>query len=172
MHLNSELLFTKYAKKYFKPGIRVLEIGPNSLPSKYYSLVRDRSVHWDTLGLDSSRFKRLTFRSKSEYNYPLDDNSYDIVLSGQVLEHVKKVWIWMKELARICNKGGHVITINPISWEYHEVPVDCWRVYPEGMRALYDEANLKVILSEFEDLDNIQHSIDAITIGQKVNETD
>ena len=166
MHLNSELLFTKYAKEYFKSDMSVLEIGPNTLPSRYYRLVGNRTIRWDTLGLDSSRWKHLTYRSKSEYDYPVESNSYDIVLSGQVLEHVKKVWIWMKELSRICKKGGHVITINPISWEFHEVPVDCWRVYPDGMKALYDEAGLKVILSVFEGLD--EQSVDTITIGEKI----
>jgi SAM-dependent methyltransferase len=168
MHLNSELLFAKYAKPYFRSGMSVLEIGPNTLPSKYHSVIRNREIKWDTLGLDTSRFKHLTFRSTEEYNYPLADNSYDIVLSGQVLEHVKKIWIWMKELARICKKGGYVITINPVSWEYHEVPVDCWRVYPEGMRALYDDAGLKVLLSKFEGLEDVDHSIDTITIGEKL----
>lgn len=59
----------------------------------------------------------------------------------------------MKEAARICKKGGKVITIAPVSWTYHEQPVDCWRIYPEGMRALYEEAGLKVDLCLFETLE-------------------
>lgn len=168
MHLNSELLFTKYAKQYFKSGMKVLEVGSNTPPSKYCRVIRNSDIKWDTLGLERARYKGLTFRSKDEYKYPLDDNSYDIVLSGQVLEHVKKIWIWIKELARVCNKGGYVITINPVSWAYHEAPVDCWRVYPEGMKALYDEAGLEVILSVFEGLEDIEHSVDTITIGKKI----
>jgi len=59
----------------------------------------------------------------------------------------------MKELARVCRAGGKVITINPVSWPYHEYPIDCWRAYPEGMMALYEEANLKVLLSTAESLE-------------------
>lgn len=164
MHLNSTLLFNKYAKEYFKPGMKVLEVGASS--SKYRRIA-GKGIQWDTLGLESSRYKNFTITSKNEYSYPIPDNTYDIVLSGQVLEHVKKVWLWMKELSRICKKGGHVITINPVSWEYHEAPVDCWRVYPEGMKALYDEAGLKVILSVFEGLEDVDNSVDTITIGKK-----
>lgn len=47
-----------------------------------------------------------------------------------------------------------MITINPVSWPYHEAPVDCWRVYPEGMRALYEEAGLEVELSAYECLES------------------
>jgi len=168
MHLNSLLLFKKYAGRYFKPGISVLEVGPNSIPTRYHSAVHDPTVKWHLLGLETARFGHLDFRSKDGYNYPLTDNSYDIVLSGQVLEHVRKIWVWIKELARICKKGGYVITINPVSWEYHEAPIDCWRVYPEGMKALYEEANLKVILSVAENLEDVNYSTDTITIGEKL----
>src|SRR5690606_29497337 len=43
--------------------------------------------------------------------------------------------------------------INPISWHYHEAPVDCWRIYPEGMRALCDDAGLEVLLSTWESVE-------------------
>jgi len=49
--------------------------------------------------------------------------------------------------------GGHVITIVPVSWNFHEAPIDCWRIYPEGMRALYEEAGLEVELCKFETLE-------------------
>jgi hypothetical protein len=59
----------------------------------------------------------------------------------------------MKEVARVCKPGGLVITLNPTSWPYHEAPVDCWRIYPEGMRALSEECGLEVVVCEFECLE-------------------
>lgn len=170
MHLNSELLFTKYAKQYFQTGMQVLEIGPNRIPSAYcYAVMGERplrnpAIKWDTLNLEDAPLRRLTYCVKDGYAYPIPNDYYDIVLSGQVLEHIPKVWVWIKELARICKKGGHVITINPVSWKHHGVP-DCWRVYPDGMRALYEEARIEVLLSVWESLD--QKSSDTITIGRK-----
>jgi hypothetical protein len=49
-----------------------------------------------------------------------------------------------------------VITINPVSWVYHEAPIDCWRIYPEGMKALYEDASLTVLLSRWETLETPQ----------------
>jgi SAM-dependent methyltransferase len=151
MHTNSRLLFLKYAKEFFRPGLRVLEIGPDSFPSTYQSLVSDHPLTWETL--DLYRDARLTYTAKSEYDFPIPDNTYDVVVSGQVIEHVRKIWVWMKEVARVCKVGGVVITVNPVSWPYHEAPVDCWRMYPEGMRALYEDASLEVILSEWGSLE-------------------
>ena len=96
----------------------------------------------------------LTYSAVDPYNYPIPDDTYDIVIADQVLEHVEKVWVWIKELARICRPGGQVIVINPIGYPYHgnESCGDYWRVYPEGMRTLYDKA-LHVELSVCESLE-------------------
>jgi SAM-dependent methyltransferase len=145
----------KYAREYFQPHLRVLEIGPNGFPSTYQSIINDPSITWDTSDLQND--ERLTFKALSEYSFPVSDNSYDIVLSGQVVEHVRKIWVWIKEVARICKKGGIVITINPVSWPYHEAPYDCWRAFPEGMKSLYDEASLQVILSTWQSLEAQQY---------------
>jgi SAM-dependent methyltransferase len=155
MHANSRLLFQKYARDRFHSGMKVLEIGPNAHPSAYCSLVDDPSITWDTVDLESApNSAALTYRAENEYRFPLDDDRYDIVVSGQVIEHVRKVWVWMREVARVCKRGGTVITIHPVNWPYHEGPVDCWRIYPEGMRALYEEAELDVEVALFEQLDH------------------
>ncbi len=52
-------------------------------------------------------------------------------------------------------RGGKVITVNPVSWGYHEDPVDCWRIYPEGMKTLYSEAGLAIEISVAESLESM-----------------
>lgn len=192
MHLNSQLIFKKYALTSFREGIRVLEIGPDKpAPSTYRELTGVRNMTWETL--DIYEHPDIDHFADSHYEFPLDDGAYDVVVSGQVIEHVKKIWVWIEELARVCKPGGHVITINPISWPYHEAPVDCWRIYPEGMRAIYESAGLEIVLSKEESLEPFFPSarsfarfvakpflsgrgvrqwpvVDAITIGKKPEE--
>lgn len=152
MHGNSMFIFEKYAKQYFRPNMKILEIGPDQFPSTYQRMVGDSSITWETLNICQN--DSLTYSVVDEYKYPIPDNYYDIVLSAQVLEHVRKIWIWVKELARICKKGGYVIIIAPLSWPYHEHPVDCWRVFPEGIKALYEYAELKTILAVCESIED------------------
>jgi SAM-dependent methyltransferase len=151
VHLNSRLLFEKYALDQFRSGLRVLEIGPDGFPSTYQTVVGESSIAWDTVDLRED--SRLTFAAASEYSFPIPDDTYDIVLSGQVIEHVRRIWAWMPEVARVCKVGGVVITINPVSWPYHASPFDCWRIYPEGMKALYEDAGLDVVLSRWDSLE-------------------
>ena len=149
MHKNSRLLFDRYAREFFTPGLHVLEIGPDRDPSTYRQLAGGTFAAWDTLDFAARTDVPLTYRTQTEYEFPVPDASYDLVFSAQVIEHVRKPWRWMPELARVCRPGGVVITINPVSWHYHESPVDCWRIYPEGMRALSEDAGLEVVLSEW-----------------------
>lgn len=151
MHPNSKLLFAKYAPAYFAGTPAVLEVGPNGFPSAYQQLAAAPVARWDTVDILDD--KRLTFPNSDPYRFPVPDGGYDVVLAGNVLEHVPRVWAWVPELARVCRPGGVVITVNPLSWTYHAAPFDCWRVYPDGMKALYAEAGLEVLHSSFESLE-------------------
>lgn len=152
MHENCIQLFNQYAITHFSKDKSVLEIGPEFVPSTYCSLVGKAAKSWDYVDLKDR--PGITYRATGEYSFPIDDNKYDIVISANVLEHVRKIWTWTRELTRVCRPGGLVITVNPASWPFHESPYDCWRVYPDGMRALYEDSGLEVLTSVFESLED------------------
>jgi SAM-dependent methyltransferase len=141
MHPNCKLLFEKYACHLFHPGLRVLEIAPDAYPSTLRKMVSFQDIRWDTLNIDDSP---ATYSRCELYSYPIPNDAYDIVVSANVSEHVAKIWRWMPELARVTKPGGLVITHNPTSWARHECPIDCWRIYPEGMKALCEDAGLAI----------------------------
>lgn len=153
MHLNSQLLFEKYFTPLFQDGMRVLEIGPDSnKPDIFRDLAGKRNLLWETIDIEKTH-PGLTYVMKGEYEFSLPDNTYDIVFSSSMIEHVRKVWVWIREVARVCKPGGRVLTISPVSWPYHGVLFDCWRIYPEGMKALYEEAGLQTECSFFQSLE-------------------
>lgn len=157
MHANSRRIFECFAREHFHPGDRVLEIGPDGAPSTYRRLVAEPSLRWETLDLAADTTvvpaSELDHLATSEVAFPLANDAFDVVLSGQVIEHVRRPWRWLAECARVCKPGGRVITICPVSWPYHEAPIDCWRMYPEGLRALYEDAGLTVELATTAALD-------------------
>ena len=55
------------------------------------------------------------FASGSIFEIPLPDNSFQIVWNAGVLEHFleDKQTLALSEMARVCQKGGLIITINP-----------------------------------------------------------
>ncbi len=150
MHLNARLLFDAHARPYFSTG-RVLEVGPDRVPSSFAI----SGLDWKTANIAAEAMEggSVDYKMADPYVIPVDGDSFDVVFSAQVLEHVPRPWRWMPELARVCRPSGYVITINPTSWPYHEAPVDCWRAYPDGMRALCEDAGLEVVESVCESLE-------------------
>jgi SAM-dependent methyltransferase len=164
VHRNSLLLFERYAAPHFKEGSHVLEIGPDRNPSSYRRALNGMALQWETAELESALMpdqdgryhpavNETTYRMQDEYEIPAADQAFDVVLAGQVIEHVRRPWRWLPELARVTKPGGNVILLAPISWPYHPAPYDCWRIYPDGMRALCDEAGLEMLDCRFESLE-------------------
>jgi len=153
MHINSLLIFDKYGAEYFSIEKRVLEIGPDSIPSNYKKRLKETVNVWHTLELETLEKKQTTYSTDQLYNYPIPNSAYDIILAGQVMEHVSDIWRWLVELKRILSDHGTIILITPTSWPYHEAPIDCWRIYPEGMRSLAKNVDLKIIKMERESLE-------------------
>lgn len=148
MHRNTVAMFDRHARAHVRPGARVLEVGPDRAPSTLRGRVA-ADVAWETIDVAARPGLPLTHLAADPYRYPLPDGAYDIVLSANVVEHVPRAWTWMRELARVCRPGGVVITIAPVSWPFHESPVDCWRIYPDGMRAVCEDAGLEVLVAEW-----------------------
>ena len=67
-------------------------------------------------------------------------HGYDVVISGQVLEHIERPWEFLTRLARYFRE--YICIIAPNQWHEHRYPVDCFRYYPDGMRALFDHAGI------------------------------
>jgi SAM-dependent methyltransferase len=164
VHRNSLLVFERYAAPHFEEGSYVLEIGPDGNPSSYRRTLNGMALKWETAELDDSVLpdssdgwhpilNEPTYRMLDEYEIPAADQTFDVVLAGNVIEHVRRPWRWLPELARVAKPGGKVILVAPISWPYHPAPYDCWRIYPDGMRALCDEAGLEVVDCHFESLE-------------------
>lgn len=170
MHANCQFLLTSFGQRYFTTDSQVLEVG--CTPSR---AVFPPHRLWHTADINEKL--NPTFVC-SQYHIPTP-HTYDIVLSANTVEHVRKPWVWIAELARVCAPGGHVIVTCPTNWPYHEDPIDCWRIYPDGMKALLEEAGLCniVSLSRWGNLETDEErrwfhegalALDTIGIGEKV----
>ena len=78
-------------------------------------------------------------------NLSFSDNSFDTVVSTQVLEHVRKPWVMAKEIGRVLRLGGIVIASAPFLVPYHADPHDYFRYTKEGMSALFTENGFEIV---------------------------
>jgi SAM-dependent methyltransferase len=71
------------------------------------------------------------------------DNSFDTVVSTEVLEHVPDPQRAFREMYRVVKPGGYVIVSTPCYWPRHEVPYDFFRYPYDGFLHLVKEAGLE-----------------------------
>jgi SAM-dependent methyltransferase len=73
---------------------------------------------------------------------PFPDESVDIVISQETLEHVVDPFKAITEISRVLKKGGEIYLQLPFTIGYHPGPHDYWRFSAEGIRALCEYAGL------------------------------
>ena len=66
------------------------------------------------------------------------DDSYDIVFSFDVFEHVERPWDAARECMRITRPGGLVVCRTLFSYRYHPEPNDFWRFSAQCLNHLFN----------------------------------
>jgi SAM-dependent methyltransferase len=65
------------------------------------------------------------------------DNSYDVVVSFDVFEHLERPWDAAREAIRITRPGGLLIHRTLFAYRYHPIPIDYWRFTSQGLEYLF-----------------------------------
>jgi SAM-dependent methyltransferase len=113
-----------------------LDVGATDVNGNFRGVVTSRG--WQYTGLDIAPGKNIDVVTADPYRFPFQRESFDIVISGSTMEHVKAVWLWVPELVRVLKPGGLLAIHTHMAWIFHPHPVDCWRIMPDGMRYLFD----------------------------------
>ena len=77
----------------------------------------------EVYGIDASESAREYIKDKlvkvdiQKDTYPFDDNTFDVVFSKSVIEHLHEPDHMLKEAYRVLKKGGTIITMTP-SWKH------------------------------------------------------
>jgi SAM-dependent methyltransferase len=76
---------------------------------------------------------------------PLEDETVDLVITQEVLEHVHDPFRAIREIARVLKRGGTAYVQLPFMIGYHGCPDDFWRFTHSGVEELAAKAGLQVI---------------------------
>lgn len=71
------------------------------------------------------------------HQIPFKDNTFDLILAGQVMEHTIRPWVAVRELERVVKHNGIIQIEVPFAFPYHGAPYDFFRFTFTGMRSLF-----------------------------------
>jgi SAM-dependent methyltransferase len=81
-----------------------------------------------------------------------DAESFDLVVTTEVLEHVRDWRLAVSNLKRMCRPGGVVIvTTRSYGFAYHGYPFDYWRYELSDMRSLFDDCAVEALETDTRD---------------------
>lgn len=72
-------------------------------------------------------------------NIPFDNNSFDVVLCTEVLEHASDPDKLLKEIFRVLKDDGILYLTVPFVWNEHEVPYDFRRFTQYGIKKMLND---------------------------------
>ncbi len=152
MHQSSYALMQRFAdtvrRRFAGNPVRILDVGSNSVNGSYKDLFAFAGAEY--IGLDIQPGPNVDIVPEDPYEWKsLPDNSFDVIISGQALEHTEFPWLTFDQIGRKLKPNGIACLVAPSRGPEHRYPVDCYRFYPDGLRALARWSGLKVLECDY-----------------------
>lgn len=123
------------ASRYVKG--KLLDVGCGDKP--YYSILAPKVIEY--LGLDLDKGDIIGSATK----IPFKTETFDTVLSTQVIEHLEQPELMISEVYRVLKKNGHFILTAPLLWCLHEEPNDFFRFTKYSLKKILEKKGFKII---------------------------
>ena len=151
MHISSQISMRRCVRRHLltepklvgRSRLSVLDVGGADLNGSYRSLFEGLGATY--LALDISAAPGVDLLLDENGRIDADDGAFDVVISGQTIEHCWNFWDLFAEMVRVCAPDGLLILIAPSQGHEHRFPVDCYRFLPDSFRALADSQGLHVV---------------------------
>ncbi|MGB2841757.1 MAG: class I SAM-dependent methyltransferase [Halobacteriota archaeon] len=135
-----------HSAKYAKGSLVDLGCGV-----KPYKAIFERVVeHYYGVDLKITAEKNYGEATKADLfaditNTGLRSESFDVVLSTQVLEHIPDPRKLIVEIARLLKDGGICIMTIPFVWQLHSEPYDFYRFTKWGIKELFENNGFDIL---------------------------
>lgn len=125
------------------PGGRVLDYGCADVPYRYFF-----APDVDFVAADLPGNPAATLILNADGTVPAPDDSFDAVMSTQVLEHVHDPGLYLDECFRVLRPGGRLLLSTHGIFVYHPDPIDHWRWTSAGLRHVVERVGFDVVRFE------------------------
>ena len=133
MEMFGILKLVEFASRKVEKGERILDAGAGSCPY---------ARHFRHAEYESTDFEESVSGRKHDFlcsldNIPKPDNSYDAIISTQVLEHVEYPQKVMDEFYRVLKPGGKLFLTLTQAWGVHGEPYNFYFFTKFGLKSLF-----------------------------------
>lgn len=154
---------TSILKNYIRRHVLPSLTHDSQVKNRYLKLIgnfKDKEIKVLVIGaVQKSRYYKEIFGKKTvtsdvhlqygvdlvldAHNIPFANETFDIVLAQQVLEHCIRPWQVAEEFERVVKKDGLIQIEVPFCFPYHSAPYDFYRYTYSGLRSLFRLCKVK-----------------------------
>ncbi len=151
MHLEAFKQAYLFKIKYLCPPneavpLKILDVGSYDVNGSMKPVFKEEP--WTYHGLDLEKGPNVDIVSPMD-KFPLNSETYHVVVSSSCFEHSRIFWITFNEMVRVLRKGGLMYINTPSDGPYHGYPSDCWRFYKDAYQALAEWNENVELLEQF-----------------------
>jgi len=148
MHPSSYDRMAEFCRDYLAvrrmEALTIVDLGSCDYNGSYRPIFAQKP--WRYIGVDLRPGKNVDLVLRNPYHWrELKTESVDVLVSGQTFEHTEFFWETILEIARVLRSNGLCCIIAPATGNEHRFPLDCWRIFADGFRALARYAGLEVL---------------------------
>jgi SAM-dependent methyltransferase len=138
MRDTTEALMRHYVDQLNLSG-RLLEIGAQQLGRSPIEEFPEPRFAYHSLALEASDIPNAITADITDCRDTIPDESFDLVMSSDVLPHIDRPWLAASEIGRILKPGGLAIIHSPFGQGDHPGSVDHWRYSPESLELFFGD---------------------------------
>ena len=141
---NEVLIWVKSIKDKFNIKGNILDLGSLDVNGTTKPIFND-SIY---TGIDMRAGKNVDIIGYS-YDIKFNNNTFDCVVSTEMLEHDIRPWLSILEIHRVLKPGGiTILTARSIGFPKHGYPNDYWRFTADGIKELLIYGNFNAIFAK------------------------
>lgn len=152
-------------------GSLVLDVGGRGLGSdRSYSSLFPKTTFYIA---DIKGGKNVTHVMPGPYELPFENATFDLIVSGQMLEHCSNPFKSVAEMKRVLKNKGYLVLIAPSAGPRHDSQ-DGWRFMDDAFKFIVEDIGGIEIIADwidkgpFKDNDRSKKWKDHVFVGRKI----
>ena len=117
----------------------------------FYDFLEQRQVKYKKIDQEYYPDEQNIVANAENIKEIVDNESQNLVIAVELLEHTEHFWNIINETIRICKVGGYIfITCPSFNYPKHEYPIDLWRIGSKTLSGFFPKPYFKIVKIEKE----------------------
>lgn len=154
-HPSAIKFLNKFVMPVMEKNFKVVNLGSSqgevighfdkSIRKEFYDFIGKLKIDFKKVDMEYYPEEKNIVANAEDLRKVFKDETQDLVMAIELLEHAEHFWKIINEMIRICKIKGYIfITIPSYHYPKHEYPIDLWRIGPKTLASFFPKPYFKI----------------------------